>query len=82
MREGKILGMPDIMWLPPLLAVVVSILVRRTAFGCRLVAIGDNLRASLLAGPAGKRTLIIVYALSGTFAAMAGVIATARLRAS
>jgi ribose/xylose/arabinose/galactoside ABC-type transport system permease subunit len=64
------------------LALIVSFLVRRSAFGYRVLAIGGNRRASVLAGLPVKRTLIAVYALSGTLAAVAGVIATARLRAS
>ena len=45
---------------------IVAVLVRRTAFGYRLLAIGGNRRASVLAGLPVKRTLITVYALSGT----------------
>jgi ribose transport system permease protein len=81
-RLGKFLGIPYVMIVAILLAVLVSFLVRRTAFGYRLLAIGGNRRASMLAGLPVKRTLISVYALSGTLAAVAGVIATARLRAS
>jgi ribose transport system permease protein len=81
-RLGKFLGIPYVMIVAVLLAVAVSFVVRRTAFGYRLLAIGGNRRASVLAGLPVKRTLITVYALSGTLAAIAGVIATARLRAS
>jgi ribose/xylose/arabinose/galactoside ABC-type transport system permease subunit len=81
-RLGKFLGIPYVMIVAALLAVIVSFLVRRTAFGYRLLAIGGNRRASVLAGLPVKRTLVAVYALSGTLAAVAGVIATARLRAS
>jgi ribose/xylose/arabinose/galactoside ABC-type transport system permease subunit len=81
-RLGKFLGIPYVMIVAALLAVVVSFLVRRTAFGYRLLAVGGNRRASVLAGLPVKRTLVSVYALSGTLAAVAGVIATARLRAS
>jgi galactofuranose transport system permease protein len=81
-RLGKLLGIPYVMIVAAVLAVVVSFLVRRSAFGYRLLAIGGNRRASALAGLPVKRTLITVYALSGTLAAVAGVIATARLRAS
>jgi ribose transport system permease protein len=82
LRLGKVLGVPYVMVIAAVLAVVVSFLVRRTAFGYRLLAIGGNRRASVLAGLPVKRTLITVYAISGTLAAVAGVIATARLRAS
>jgi ribose/xylose/arabinose/galactoside ABC-type transport system permease subunit len=81
-RLGKLVGIPYVMIVAAVLAVVVSFLVRRSAFGYRLLAIGGNRRASALAGLPVKRTLITVYALSGTLAAVAGVIATARLRAS
>ncbi|MEV6849271.1 ABC transporter permease [Actinoplanes sp. NPDC051411] len=81
-RLGKFLGIPYVMIVAALLAVIVAFLVRRTAFGYRLLAIGGNRRASVLAGLPVKRTLITVYALSGMLAAVAGVIATARLRAS
>jgi ribose transport system permease protein len=81
-RLGKFLGVPYVMIVAALLAVGVSFLVRRTAFGYRLLAIGGNRRASVLAGLPVRRTLIVVYAISGTLAAVAGVIATARLRAS
>jgi galactofuranose transport system permease protein len=81
-RLGKFLGVPYVMIVAALLALLVSFLVRRSAFGYRLLAIGGNRRASVLAGLPVKRTLIAVYALSGTLAAVAGVIATARLRAS
>lgn len=81
-RLGKLLGIPYVMLVAALLAVAVSFVVRRTAFGYRLLAIGGNRRASVLAGLPVRRTLIVVYAVSGTLAAVAGVIATARLRAS
>jgi ribose transport system permease protein len=81
-RLGKFAGIPYVMIVAVVLAVIVSFLVRRTAFGYRLLAIGGNRRASVLAGLPVKRTLITVYAVSGMLAAIAGVIATARLRAS
>jgi galactofuranose transport system permease protein len=80
--RGKTVGVPYIMIVAAVLAVILSVLVRRTAFGYRLLAIGGNLRASVLAGLPVKRTLITVYALSGALAAIAGVISTARLGAS
>jgi galactofuranose transport system permease protein len=81
-RLGKLLGVPYVMWVAFVLAVAAAILVRRSAFGYRLLAIGGNRRASVLAGLPVQRTLITVYAISGGLAAVAGVIATARLRAS
>jgi ribose/xylose/arabinose/galactoside ABC-type transport system permease subunit len=81
-RQGELFGIPYVMWVAAIIAVVVTVLVRKTTFGFRLVAIGGNLRASVLAGIPVRRTLITVYAISGVLAAIAGEIATARLRAS
>jgi ribose/xylose/arabinose/galactoside ABC-type transport system permease subunit len=81
-RLGKLFGVPYVMWVAVLLALVIAVMIRRSTFGYRLLAIGGNRRASVLAGLPVRRTIITVYALSGTLAAIAGVIATARLRAS
>lgn len=81
-RQGQLFGIPYVMLAAAVIAVLVTVLVRKTTFGYRLVAIGGNLRASILAGIPVRRTLITVYAISGVLAAIAGEIATARLRAS
>ena len=81
-RQSEFLKIPDIFWLALLLALLVSVVVRRTGFGYRVLAIGGNLRASRLAGLPVKRTLVTVYAISGVLAGIAGVIATARIRAA
>ena len=60
------------------LIVVVGVLVRSTVFGKRIVAIGGSPDAARTAGLPVRRTLIVVYALSGVLAAVAGVLATAR----
>ena len=64
------------------LTAIVGILVRFTVFGKRLVAIGGSPDAAQTAGLPVRRTLIVVYVLSGLFAAVAGVLATARSGAS
>jgi len=81
-RLGKLFGIPYVMLVAAVLALIISFVVRRSAFGYRLLAIGGNRRASVLAGLPVRRTILTVYAISGTCAAIAGVIATARLRAA
>ena len=51
-------------------------------FGRQLVAIGGNRPPRELAGLPVKRVLISVYVISGVLAAVAGILATARLQAS
>jgi ribose transport system permease protein len=64
------------------LAVAVAAMVGRTVFGKRLVAIGGSRDAAVNAGLPVRRTLILVYVLSGVFAAIAGVLASARSAAA
>jgi galactofuranose transport system permease protein len=65
------------------LAVAAAVfLMRATAFGRYVVAVGGNEAAARLAGVKIHRTKITVYALSGLLAGLAGLIETARLGAS
>ncbi|RSN21166.1 ATPase [Amycolatopsis sp. WAC 04169] len=79
--NGDVLGIPVSVLIAGVLAVLVAALVGKTAFGRRLVAIGGNRRASVLAGLPVNRVLIGVYAICGLLAALAGVLSTARLGA-
>jgi ribose transport system permease protein len=79
---GKALGIPYIVLIAAALAVLVWLLVRYTTFGRQLVAIGGNRSASVLAGLPVRRVLMLTYVISGVLAAVAGVLATARLTAS
>jgi ribose transport system permease protein len=79
--SGDVLGVPVGVLLAAVLAVVVGLLVARTTFGRQLVAVGGNRAAARLSGLPVDRVLIGVYAISGVLAAVAGVLATARLGA-
>ncbi|MFD5089278.1 ABC transporter permease [Amycolatopsis thailandensis] len=78
---GEVLGIPVSVLIAAVLAVLMAGLVGKTAFGRRLVAIGGNRRASVLAGLPVNRVLVGVYAICGLLAALAGVLSTARLGA-
>ncbi|MEV2194505.1 ABC transporter permease [Streptomyces phaeochromogenes] len=80
--SGDVLGMPYLVLIAVGLAVLVAFVVRRTTFGRQLLAIGDSRPAARLAGLPVRRVLIVVYACSGALAAVAGILATARLTAS
>jgi ribose/xylose/arabinose/galactoside ABC-type transport system permease subunit len=77
-----VLGVPVIVLVAALLAIAVGFVVQRTTFGRQLVAIGGNRAASQLAGLPVRRVLLVTYIACGVFAALAGVLATARLTAS
>ncbi|MEV6602657.1 ABC transporter permease [Kutzneria sp. NPDC051319] len=80
--SSSVIGIPLTVLVALVLVVVVALLVERTTFGRQLVAVGGNRRAAEFAGLPVKRTLLSVYMLSGVFAAIAGVLASARLTAS
>jgi len=80
--SDSLAGIPIVIIVALVAALLVGILVERTTFGRYAVAIGDNPEASRLAGVPVGRTLITVYALSGLLAAVAGIVQTARLAAS
>ena len=79
---GKVIGIPIVVLIAAGLTVLVALLVRYTTFGRQLVAVGGNRSASVLAGLPVRRVLITTYVISGVLAAIAGIVATARLTAS
>ncbi|WP_432977896.1 ABC transporter permease [Dactylosporangium sp. CA-233914] len=76
---GQFCYVPYTVWIAAVLAVVVGFVVRRTVFGRRLLAIGDNRPAAVLAGVPVRRVLVTVYVISAMLAAVAGVIQVARI---
>ena len=82
LARERVLGVPAPVVVAAVAALVVGFVVRRTTFGRYVVSIGGNRTASLLSGHPVRRTLLAVYAASGLLAAVAGIVATARLGAS
>lgn len=78
--SGSFAGVPVpvILWL--LAGILVGLLVRKTALGYLIEAIGINRRAAMLAGIQARALLFFVYAVSGVMAAVAGLIVTADIR--
>jgi ribose transport system permease protein len=69
-----ILGIPSELWLWLLVIVAVSFVLARTRFGRHTYAIGNNARASYLAGVDVRFTTIVLYMVSGMFSALAGIL--------
>ncbi len=80
--QARPFGIPAPVIVAAVAVAVVAFLIRRTTFGRYVVAIGGNRSASYLSGHPVSRTLLAVYAISGLLAAVAGIVATARLGAS
>ncbi|MFI5494449.1 ABC transporter permease [Actinoplanes sp. NPDC051859] len=80
--SGDLLGIPVLVWIAALLVGVIAFVVRRTVLGRRLLAIGGNRAATTLAGVPVTRVLITVYVLCAVLAALAGLLAVARIQSS
>ncbi|HEY7035266.1 MAG TPA: ABC transporter permease [Thermomicrobiales bacterium] len=76
LATGRIAGIP---WAVILWAVVSAILIfvlRRTTFGRRLYAIGNNRQASYLSGVPVRAVLVASYTAAGFFAGLTGLLLT------
>jgi ribose transport system permease protein len=75
---GSLLGIPTLVWIFIVVAAAGWVLLNRTTFGRRTVAIGGNREAARLAGINVKRHMVYLYALSGLTAGIAGIMLTGR----
>lgn len=71
---GFLFGIPMPIIIAIVLFVIMTLLVRRTAFGMMLESIGINREASRLAGVKSVSTTWIVYAVCGLMAGIAGIV--------
>jgi ribose transport system permease protein len=74
----EILGIPVQVWIFALVAVAGWILLNRTTFGRRTVAVGGNPEAARLAGIPVKRQTVYLYVLAGACAGLAALMLVAR----
>lgn len=77
--NGTILGLPVVVVLAAIVGLVSFLALRYTRFGRQSLAVGAGEPAAWAAGINVDRTKIIAFAVSGTLAAIAGVILAARL---
>ena len=80
--QGIITGIPFQIILLILVVALAIFVLRATIFGRYIIAVGGNEEAARLSGVRVNRTKILVYAMSGLLAGLAGLIYTARLGAS
>ncbi len=71
--------LPPGVWIALLLAIAAAGLLHYTRLGRHVVAIGSNVRTAELCGVAVPRVTVIVYALAGVLAGLAGVMEFATL---
>ncbi len=74
-------GLPMQVFVMIVLVVIFTFVTQKTTFGRSIYAMGGNYEASLYSGIKVKRNLVIVYAINGLMAGIAGIVITARLNA-
>ncbi|MDQ0474890.1 ABC transporter permease [Labrys wisconsinensis] len=79
---GEVAGVPTPVLIALAVALVAFLMVRFTALGEHIVAVGGNEEAARLSGINVDRVKICVYAMSGGLSALAGFILVARIGAA
>lgn len=77
--KASLLGIPLLVLLTLSLIILFDLAVRHTRFFRQIYFIGANEKAAMLSGIAVNRVRIIAYILTGTLAALAGVLLASRL---
>jgi len=74
--KTRILGMTPSFWIMIILFAVAFVVIKRTVWGRRLLAIGDNREVASLVGISVARTRMIAYLVSAVLAGVAGILLT------
>jgi simple sugar transport system permease protein len=80
--NGDVFGVPAPFVAFALVAILISVVLTRTAFGVAVFAIGSNIEATRYSGVDTRRTLIGVYALSSVLCFAAACIMLARFNSA
>ncbi|XVV14254.1 ABC transporter permease [Actinoplanes sp. CA-131856] len=78
LAANKLLGIPMLVWILALVVAAGWVLLNRTTFGRRTVAVGGNPEAARLAGINVKRHTLLLYALSGLCCGIAAIMLTSQ----
>lgn len=79
---GQFLGLPMPVWIVVGMLTLTQLLMRKTALGLFIEAVGCNAKASRYLGINDKSIKLFTYAIAGLCAALAGMISTADIQGS
>ena len=82
LANGSALGLPVPVLIFAGAFLITVLVVRKTALGLFIEAVGSNARAARLAGVAADKVKVAVYSVCGLMAGIAGVIACANIKAA
>ena len=80
--QGKLLGIPIVVYLTVVLLAIGIFILTMTPFGRRIYAIGNNVTAARVVGIRVKGTLIIIFSMTGLLCAIAGLTVISRMDAA
>lgn len=78
-EKTSVLGLPLTVYIMALVIVVIGYMLRYSRFGRHVYAIGGNEAAALLLGVRVRRVKVLLYALNGALAGLAGIVFASRL---
>lgn len=73
------LGLPTLFWMVVIVAIPAILLLHMSRWGRHIYAVGSNIEAARLAGINVRGTLLLVYVISSTCAALSGILVSSRL---
>ncbi|MGA2976462.1 MAG: L-arabinose ABC transporter permease AraH [Spirochaetia bacterium] len=76
---GRMLSIPNPIWITLFLMVLFAFLFKRTSFGKNTLAVGGSETAARLKGITVSRTKLIIYIIQGLIAGLAGVVLASRM---
>ena len=79
---GTIIGIPVPIIMMVIMGIIASVILNFTTIGRSMYAVGGNMEASRLSGISVHKTQIMVFVLSGIFAAVAGLVIAGRLHSA
>lgn len=79
---GTILNIPVPIVMMIIMGIIAAIILNFTTIGRSMYAVGGNMEASRLSGISVHKTQIVVFILSGIFAAVAGLVIAGRLHSA
>ncbi len=74
--DNRYFGMPIYFWLMIVIFAIVFVVIKKTLWGRRLLAVGDNREVASLAGINTNKVRMEAYTISSFFAAIAGILLT------
>ena len=80
--KGEPVGLPMPVIIVALVYIVFFVIMKKTSFGQYTIAVGTDSETAWRAGINAKRHLTTLYVISGTLAALAGIVLTARIDAA